>query len=155
MGVVLVMAKFEIGGLLETAQMFDRLATNSESVAKQAVGAGASILADQVAKNLADSIAKGATARSERHYTLTGDLQRSLGVTSVKKDKHGVWNAKVGFDGYGKDGRPLPLVARALESGTSKQKKRPFLRPAVQQKEAEIQTEMDKLITSAIEKEQR
>lgn len=149
------MAKFEMQAVLETAQMFERLANNAESVARQAVGAGANILADEVAKNLEASIAKGASAREKSGYKLTGDLQRGLGITPVKKDKNGVWNAKVGFDGYGSDGRPLPLVARAMESGTSKQRKRPFIRPAVASAESRVQEEMQKVIKKAIEKEQR
>lgn len=149
------MAKFVVNGMQENIALFEKLANNSESVAKQAVGAGAMILADEIAKNLDASIAKGASAREKRNYKLTGDLQRGLGVTTVKKDRNGIWNAKVGFDGYGSDGRPLPLVARAMESGTSKQKKRPFIRPAVSSSEAKVQSEIKKVIEEAIEKEQR
>lgn len=149
------MAKFEMQAVFETAQMFERLATQSESVAKQAVGAGVVILAKEVSNNLDASIAMGASSREKSGYKLTGDLQRGLGVTPVKKDKHGVWNAKVGFDGYGSDGRPLPLVARAMESGTSKQRKKPFIRPAVASAESRVQEAMRNVIEKAIEKEQK
>lgn len=149
------MAKFEMQGVLETAQMWQRLAEQSESVAKEAVGAGAMILADEIAHNLEASIAKGARGREKSGYKLTGDLQRGLGVTKVLPNRTGGFNAKVGFDGYGSDGRPLPLIARAMESGTSKQEKRPFIRPAVASAESRVQEAMKNVIEKAIEKEQK
>ena len=61
----------------------------------------------------------------------TGQLMDSLGITPIKMDRDGNWNGKVGFDGYDRDGVPNQLKARVMESGTSKRKKRPFVRPAL------------------------
>ena len=40
-------------------------------------------------------------------------------------------NTKIGFNGYDSKGVPNQLKARVMESGSSKQAKRPFIRPAL------------------------
>ena len=47
------------------------------------------------------------------------------------EDERGFIHTKLGFDGYDRRGNPNVVKARALESGTSKQQKKPFIRPAV------------------------
>lgn len=69
-----------------------------------------------------------------------GTLINSLGVTSPKIDKNGVYNVKIGFDPARSDGKNNAMIASVLEYGTKdgRQPPRPFLKPAVKsvQKEA-------------------
>jgi HK97 gp10 family phage protein len=77
------------------------------------------------------------------------DLQgtlNSLGITPIRRDSEGDWSAKIGFDGYDKKGVANQLKARVMESGSSKQKKKPFIRPAVNQVKQKATDEMERII---------
>lgn len=124
------------------ALKLSKLATNSEEIAKKAIFEGAKIVADQIRDNLEGVLSPEAT----------GDLIASFGVTPIEKDKDGNWNAKIGFDGYDRDGVPNQLKARVLESGSSKQKKRPYIRPAVTKTRKKVLKKMEEVIDKEIKK---
>lgn len=132
------MAKMTIKGLDEYIQKLSLLGPKMPEVAKRAVKAGVSPLADEVRKGLEKNL-------QGSKYS-TGDLFNSLGVTPVGVDKNGVYNAKVGFSGYDRKGVPNVLKARAMESGTSRQPKKPFVRPAVNRAKKKVLEEMGKSI---------
>lgn len=110
--------KFKNGD--DYALRLSALGARSGEVAKKAIYAGAGIVADRIRANL-QGVVSGAG---------TGALEEALGVTPMREDDGG-WNVKIGFDGYDSKGTPNQLKARALESGTSVQAKKPFVRPAV------------------------
>lgn len=110
------MATVSFKGGDEYALKLSRLATGSEVIAKKAIYQGAKIVADEIKKRIPED---------------TGDLSKSFGVTPIERDSDGNWNARIGFDGYDSKGVPNQLKARAIESGTSRLPKRPFVRPAV------------------------
>lgn len=126
----------------EFALKLSKLATGSDEIAKKAIYAGAGIVADRIKANLQGVLSDEAT----------GELVASFGVTPIKTDSDGNWNAKIGFDGYGADGVPNQLKARALESGTSRQPKRPFVRPAVNATKGKAQAKMGEVIDEEIKK---
>lgn len=103
----------------------DQLAGKSDEIAKKAVYVGAGIMADQVRANLQKNLSGSKLSQ--------GDLLDSLGISKPKVDQDGSINSKVGFDGYDRNGVPNTLKARVMESGSSKQKKKPFIRPAISQ----------------------
>lgn len=92
-----------------------------KAAAERILSAGLNIAANQVRAEL-DRV---------QSDEATGQLMDSLGITPIKMDRDGNWNGKVGFHGYDKNGVPNQLKARVMESGTSKRKKRPFVRPAL------------------------
>lgn len=126
----------------EFALKLSQLSIDSDRVAKQAIYAGAKIVADEIKRSLEGVLSPEAT----------GDLADSFGITPIRQDRDGNWNAKLGFDGYDRDGVPNQLKARALESGTSKQPKRPFVRPAVNKTRKKAQAEMARVIDEEINK---
>lgn len=81
----------------------------------------------------------------------TGDLKNSFGISKMREDENGV-NVKLGFDGYDRKGVANQLKARVLESGTSKIKKRPFLRPAVNACKTQIETAVKSKIEQELKK---
>lgn len=133
---------FKVGE--EYALKLSRLAAGSEEAAKKAVYAAAGIVADKVRVNLNANLA-GSTQS-------TGALADSLGITPVSQDQDGFWNAKIGFDGYDEKGVPNQLKARVMESGSSKIKKRPFVRPAVNATKRAAVEAMQRVIDEEIEK---
>jgi len=139
------MAKMQsIYGFTELEKQLSSLSQGSIEIGKRAVRRGAGILADQVRANLRKNLAGS-------EYS-TGDLEESLGVTPAGVDKNGVINAKVGFDGYDRKGVPNQLKARAMESGTSRQRKRPFIRPAVNKAKQKVEKAMEQTIDEEISK---
>lgn len=93
---------------------------DQRQVAGKAIYAAADIVTDEVRQRL-QSVIKGPS---------TGALVASLGIAKMQETPDG-YNVKIGFDGYDSAGHPNQLKARVLESGSSKQQKRPFMRPAV------------------------
>lgn len=132
------MANMAVKGFDELSKKLSGLGAAMPTVAKNAVKAGVNPLADEVRKGLERNLQ--GSKYSE------GDLLNSLGVTPVQMDKNGVYNAKVGFSGYDRKGVPNALKARAMESGTSTQPKKPFMRPAVNRAKKRVLEEMGKSI---------
>lgn len=88
--------------------MLEKAEASSEDIAKAALYAGAKIIADQMKKNLEGILSPKAT----------GALVGAFGITPIKRDMDGNWNAHMGFDGYQEPGHvPFQLIARSFESG--------------------------------------
>ncbi len=138
-----IMARCAFMAAEDFAIKLDRLATDMDSVAREAIYAGTEIVADEVKKILKEVVSDKAT----------GGLVEAFGITPIDKDIHG-WNAKVGFDGYDKsqhpdgypNGVPYQLKARAMESGTSTRRKKPFMRPAMKATKLRVVAKMNEVI---------
>lgn len=122
----------------------EKVAGKADDIAKRAVYVGAGIMADQVRVNLQKNLSGSKLSQ--------GDLLDSLGISKPKVDQDGSINSKVGFDGYDRNGVPNALKARVMESGSSKQKKKPFIRPAISQARNKAKEAMAKVIDTEIEK---
>lgn len=136
------MAKMTIRGLDEYALKLSKLGTDAPKIAKKVVMAGANPVADEIRRNLEKNL-------SGSKYS-TGDLLDSFGIAPPGVDRQGNTNTKIGFEGYDRKGVPNALKARAMESGTSTQPKRPFVRPAVSKMKKKAIDEMGKTLDSEI-----
>lgn len=139
------------------------LGVHFSDTARAAVAAGAGVLADAVRQRLE------ALPSDENRFLVPGDIFRgvpkeqkqdlldALGVTPIKQDANLVYNAAVGFDGYGStptktypQGVPNQLLARSIESGSSVRIKTPFFRKAMEASEDAVleamQAEINKLL---------
>lgn len=126
----------------EFALALSHLATQSDEIAKKAIYAGATVIADKIKSNLQGVLSDEAT----------GELVASFGVTPITKDQDGNWNAKIGFDGYDSKGVANQLKARVIESGTSKKQKHPFVRPAVNATKNQAVARMGEVINQEIQR---
>jgi hypothetical protein len=143
----------------EYALKLSRLASGSDEIAKKAIFEGANIVADKISSNLQMNLCDPAyvgkgdggfwDAKTSRP---TGDLAESFGIAPIDLDSDGNWNTKLGFDGYDRKGVPNQLKARAMESGTSMLRKRPFVRPAVNATKNAAMAAMGKVIDEETEK---
>ena len=86
-------------------------------------------------------------------------LLEVLGITSMDKDAEGMYNVKIGFDGYNNirskrwpQGQPNQMVARAIESGTTWMSKNRFVNRAVSRVKKQALTAMEKRAEGEIEK---
>lgn len=152
-----LMAKMTIKGTDELALQLSRLGNMSTEIAKDVVMAGAQPVADEIRKGLEslpiDELKqlKAGETFNVAPYGEIRDLLDSLGIAPPDIDKAGNVNTKIGFDGYGSypskkypHGLPNPLLARAIESGSSVRKKIPFVRSAVNRSKRKAIEEMQK-----------
>lgn len=164
------MAKITFPGLAKYGGMLRELEAQwagNSAILERAVQAGADPVADEIRNRLAklpeDEFRFLDLDAGEKFTGLPGgqkqDLLDSLGVTPPGRDKNGVVNVKVGFDGYGSyptraypGGVPNALIARAAESGSSVRQKTPFVRPAVNATRKRAIEEMDKSIDGDLKK---
>jgi len=137
-----VMARMTIRGLDEYAMKLSKLGADAPKIAKKVVMAGANPIADEIRKNLQANLA-------DSKYS-TGDLLDSFGIAPPDVDHLGNTNTKIGFEGYDRKGVPNALKARAMESGTSTQPKKPFVRPAVNKMKQKAIEEMGRVLDAEL-----
>ena len=146
------MAKMTIKGTEEYALKLAKFGKDAPEIAKKVVMAGANPVADEIRKNLIANlndqayVGKGESFWGVKNNTPTGDLLNSFGIAPPDVDKNGNTNTKIGFEGYDRKGVPNALKARAMESGTSRLRKRPFIRPAVVKMKGKAIEEMGKTL---------
>lgn len=130
------MAKIEFKGLDEYAKDLGRLAVRSEGLIKYAVYPAAQEALQAIKANTpVDS----------------GDLRDTERLTTFE-DKNGFIYTTIIFPGYDEKGVPNPVKARVLESGSSKQPKRPFIRPTMNAIKNQVVETMRKTLDEAIDK---
>lgn len=146
-----IVAKMTIKGLDEYSSKISKLGKDAPEIAKKVVMAGANPVADEIRENLISNIrdpayvGKGQGGLVKRNYgKSTGDLLSAFGIAPPGVDSNGNTNTKIGFEGYDSKGVPNALKARAMESGTSTLRKRPFVRPAVNSTKKRAIKEMGK-----------
>ena len=146
-----------IKGLDEYSEKLSKLGKDANKIAKKVVMAGAAPVADEIRKNLVANIRDPSPAGKNENGIIkqnygksTGDLLDSLGIAPAKVDREGNTNTHVGFSGYDRKGVPNALKARAMESGTSFLRKRPFVRPAVNKTKGKAIEEMGKALDEEI-----
>lgn len=109
------MAKIEFPGIGEYQKLLASLGASAEGVCKYAIYDAAGLVVDSIKSNTPER---------------TGDLKNSTSLIDFQ-NKDGFIYTKVDWPGYDRKGVPNRIKARVLESGSSKQQKRPFIRPAV------------------------
>ena len=112
------MATVKFEGLDEYISKLGKLGTDVEGMCKRAVYPAAGIVIEEIKRSCPVSFPDG------------GDLRDSAALIRYE-NKDGFIFTQVVFDGYDRKGVPNALKANVYESGSSKQPKRPFIRPAV------------------------
>lgn len=135
------MATIKFNGIDEYMERLQALGAQSQEILETAVYEGAAIVADEVRDRLHAVLSPDAT----------GELESSLGIAPMRNDR-GYVNTRIGFDGYDSKGVANQLKANVLESGSSKQPKRPFMRPAVNASRKPAEARMAQVVDQEIEK---
>lgn len=150
------MATFRVKGLDDFVKQLTELEQNADKVINEAVYKGAGVLADAVREEIEnlpehENGTPGGVKEYERQAMLEG-----MGIAPVQADGDGLLNAKVGFDGYYamSDGskKPIPMIARSINSGTSFSQKQPFVRKAVRGKRTEVEKAMQEVFENEVNK---
>lgn len=120
------MARAQVKMPEEYLLRLSRLDSNIDTVAEKMLNAGGEVVLDKIKSNLSEVIGSETKERSRS----TGELLRSLGLSSVKQDRDGNLNIKVGFSEPRSDGSSNAKIAAILEYGKTGQPPKPFLKPA-------------------------
>ena len=107
-------------------EKLSRLGDKTDEITAKVLEAGSDIVYEKVKSNLEDVVGKDTIVESRS----TGELIDSLGVSSVKQDKNGNSNIKIGFKEPRKDGKSNAMIANIIEYGKHNQPAKPFLKPA-------------------------
>ena len=162
------MATIRFSKLRDYELMLGKIGDASKDICGAAIYEGAKIIADEVKNNLnslnvtTDELAMLKAKKGEPTYITQRakeGLIKSFGVTPMSQDKDGIYNVKLGFDGY-KDvktkkwpkGQPNQLIARACESGSSAMIKQPFFRETVQKTKKKAESRMAEVLDEKIKK---
>ena len=120
------MAKVDIKMPDEFLLKVSKLGSNVDPVAEKVLKAGGEVVFKKTKSNLSAVIGKGTKQESRS----TGELENALGVTSVRLDRNGNHNIKIGFSEPRSDGESNAKIANIIEYGKHGQPAKPFLKPA-------------------------
>ena len=120
------MAKVDIKMSDDFLLKISKLGSDFDPVAEKVLKAGGEVVFKRTKSNLSAVIGKGTKHESRS----TGELEKALGVTSVRLDRNGNHNIKIGFSEPRSDGESNAKLANILEYGKHGQPAKPFLKPA-------------------------
>ena len=120
------MAKVDVRMPEEFLLKVSKLAEKTDEIVPKVLKAGGEVVLDKVKSNLRSAVGKGTKYDSRS----TGEMESTLGLTSVKQDKDGAHNIKVGFAEPRSDGGSNAKLANIIEYGKHGQPAKPFLKPA-------------------------
>lgn len=158
--------KCELINLDETVNRLEKLGATTDELMSKALFAGAKVMADGLENaiqalpedNGFKNIKKGDALRNVVSKEDKADLLSHVGISRFSRST-GKIDARIGFNDYGSiktkkypNGRPMILVARSINSGSSVRFKHPFIKPTIAKyKSSAIQT-MQKVIEEELKK---
>lgn len=119
-------AKVDIKMPEDFLERISRLGSDFDPVAQKVLEAGGKIVLAKAQSNLSSVVGSGTKYESRS----TGELEGALGLSSVKMDKNGNHNIKVGFAEPRSDGISNAKLANIIEYGKHGQPAKPFMKPA-------------------------
>lgn len=145
-------------GINEYLQTLNRLGKEIEGISKQAVYEGAKIIADEIKNNIealptdeewgTPKKMKAGPTKAEKE-----NIARGLGIARIQDNK-GTINTKIGYDdaGYDENNKPIQMIARSVNSGTSFMKKNPFFEKGVRNSRNKAKQKMIEVAEKELEK---
>ena len=125
-----------------------KLGSDFDPVAEKVLKAGGEVVFKRTKSNLSAVIGKGTKHESRS----TGELEKALGVTSVRLDRNGNHNIKIGFSEPRSDGESNAKLANILEYGKHGQPAKPFLKPAKSASKSECISTMKSIFEEEVKK---
>lgn len=120
------MGKVDIKMPDEFLERISKVGSDFDSIAETVLETGGEVVLARTKSNLSAVIGKGTKYESRS----TGELESALGMTTVKLDKQGNHNIKIGFAEPRSDGDSNAKIANIIEYGKHGQPAKPFLKPA-------------------------
>lgn len=132
------MARISFTGLDKYLEQLNKIGNASTAICKMALYDGAAVVGNAIRAEVEalPTTDRNGDPQQILEYEKEGLLE-GLGVAKMKS-KNGVIYTRIDFDGYNRmkskkypNGHPNSMIARAINSGTSKRKKNPFMSRAV------------------------
>ena len=142
------MAKVDIKMPDEFLLKVSKLGSDFDPVAEKILKAGGEVIFKRTKSNLSAVVGKGTKHESRS----TGELEKALGVTSVRLDRNGNHNIKIGFSEPRSDGESNAKIANILEYGKHGQPAKPFLKPAKSASKSECISTMKSTFEEEVKK---
>ena len=142
------MAKVKVEMPEEFLRKLSLLGSKTDEIAGRVLEAGGEVVLSKVRSNLSSVI--GSSTKYDSRST--GELERSLGLSSVRMDKDGNHNIKVGFAEPRSDGDSNAKIANVLEYGKHGQPAKPFLKPAKTASKAACEAAMKQKFQQEVDK---
>ena len=142
------MAKVDIKMPDDFLLKVSKLGSDFDPVAEKVLKAGGEVVFKRTKSNLSAVIGKGTKHESRS----TGELEKALGVTSVRLDRNGNHNIKIGFSEPRSDGESNAKLANILEYGKHGQPAKPFLKPAKSASKSECISTMKSTFEEEVKK---
>ena len=153
----------ELVGLDEAMKRLEDLGARSDELLSRALYEGAKVMAD----GLKDAIRalpedsgfkKAGELRNVVDPKDKEDMLSHMGISHFRTETGRVY-ARISFDGYGQiatkkfpNGRPVVLIARSINSGSSVRMKHPFIKPTVNQYKSAAMDAMRKVVLDELNK---
>ncbi|MBQ4018221.1 MAG: hypothetical protein II605_03140 [Paludibacteraceae bacterium] len=152
------MAKIEFVGIDEYLEKLNKIGDKTTGLCKRALYDGAAVLADAVRSEVQALPVTDRNTEPQQVLSYERDgLLAGLGIAKMKDDG-GVVSTRVDFDGYNRlksktypNGHPNSMIARAINSGTSKRPKNPFMNRATRAARAKAEAAMAARMDADIE----
>ena len=122
----------------EFLERLSKLGDRTDEISEKVLEAGGEVVLNEVRSKLSAVVGKGTKYGSRS----TGELERSLGMTSVRMDRDGNHNIKIGFAEPRNGGDSNAKLANILEYGRHGQPAKPFLKPARSASKSACETAM-------------
>lgn len=142
------MAKVDIKVPDDFLLKISKLGSDFDPVAEKVLKAGGEVIFKRTKSNLSAVTGKGTKHESRS----TGELEKALGVTSVRLDRNGNHNIKIGFSEPRSDGESNAKLANILEYGKHGQPAKPFLKPAKSASKSECISTMKSTFEEEVKK---
>ena len=143
-----MLAKVDIKMPDEFLLKVSKLGSDFDPVAEKVLKAGGEVVFKRTKNNLSAVIGKGTKHESRS----TGELEKALGVTSVRLDRNGNHNIKIGFSEPRPEGESNAKIANILEYGKHGQPAKPFLKPAKSASKSECISAMKSTFEEEVKK---
>lgn len=142
------MGKVDIKMPDEFLERISKVGSDFDSIAETVLETGGEVVLARTKSNLSAVIGKGTKYESRS----TGELESALGMTTVKMDKQGNHNIKIGFAEPRSDGDSNAKIANIIEYGKHGQPAKPFLKPAKRASKNECITAMQNKFEEEVDK---
>ncbi len=152
----------KVSGIGELSRMLSKLGDAAQGVASASLYEGAGVMADSVSRAVHGIATEPFRYAADGHTRKPSPEEKALleaapkGVAKFRKNGTSV-DTSVGLSqaGYGRLGnatKPIPLIANAINSGTSFMQKQPFFRKAVSQSKKAAEAAIEEGIQKRVEK---
>ena len=153
--------KVQVSGIGELGRMLSKLGDAAQGVASASLYEGAGVMADSVSRAVHGIATEPFRYAADGHTRKPSPEEKALleaapkGVAKFRKNGTSV-DTSVGLSqaGYGQLGnatKPIPLIANAINSGTSFMQKQPFFRKAVSQNKKAAEAAIEAGIQKRVE----